>query len=127
MRYVRICVAFPHEMHFFASKSALNVLRYVLFLAAIRAFFGGVTLHCDQNNTSCERDDPLLRAKQETPGTAPWCHDTSLRACCGSFLGSEAAILVTETDRFAPCGGLGAEYLTYLRPLGVRVPMKWHP
>ena len=71
LRYVRIHAAFWFFGVEMAAQQPLLVLRYVRFLAAIRAFFGGVTLHCDQNNHPCERDDPLLSPKQATFGTLP--------------------------------------------------------
>lgn len=80
VRFGVVFLLFADEIAIF--RSSLTTL-YVLFLAAEHALLGGVTLHCDQKSRSCERDDLPLNTKQATPGTSPWCHSSSLRACAG--------------------------------------------
>ena len=62
--YVHIWAGFEHKIA--VKPLFILVLRlwYVSFLAAIRTPFGGVMLHCDQENTLCERCGSNLPSKQ---------------------------------------------------------------
>lgn len=120
VRFGVVFLLFADEIAIF--RSSLTTL-YVLFLAAEHALLGGVTLHCDQKNRSCERDDLPLNTKQATPGTSPGATAARCEHVRGATSGSEEPLLVTEMGSvLRPLGDLVPHIGLLLRPSGDLVP-----
>ena len=117
--YVRFHVVFWLNTDRRAAFSCFYGTLNVSFLAAIRAPWGGVTPHCDQ-------EKPILRTRRPTPddetptlGTSPWCRSSSLQACSTApfwfrcWPPGHWSRLVLR-----PLGGLGAGY--WIDPAPIR-------